>query len=602
MALVKVSDYIVERLVASGIHDVFMITGGGAMHLNDSFGNHPSMNCTFFHHEQSCAIAADSYYRLTNRLPVVNVTTGPGSTNAITGVYGAWVDSIGMIVVSGQVKWETLVRSTGLPLRQLGDQEVDIIRLVESITKYAVVVTDPQTIRYHLERALHLAVTGRPGPVWLDVPMNVQGAFIDADALPGYEPAEDAVTFEADLGIACTEILRRIEAAERPVILAGSGVWLSGRHGEFLKLLEKLQIPVTTAWNSNDLITNDNPWFAGRPGTIGDRPGNFAVQNADFLLVLGCRLNIRMVSYNWGAFARGAFKVIVDIDANELKKPTVRPNMPVHADLRDVLPRLMNMDYTPSPRHRRWVGWCQERRQRYPVVQPEYWSSSAVNNYCFVQTLFEELEENDVIVTADGAAAVVTFQAAVIKKGQRLYHNSGSAPMGYDLPAAIGACIASGGKKIICIAGDGSIQLNLQELQTIVGYGFPIKLFILNNDGYLSIKQTQQNYFNGRFVGCDPKSGLTFPDFSKLAAAYGIPYRACRNHAEMHEAISTTLDSNGPQICEVFLDLKQGFSPKLASRQLADGRIISPALEDMFPFLPREELEQNMFIPLLDPR
>lgn len=597
---VKVSDYVVQRLVDSGIKDVFMLTGGGAMHLNDSFGKHLGMRKTFFHHEQSCAIAAESYYRLTNRLPVINVTTGPGGTNAITGVYGAWVDSVGMIVVSGQVKWETVIRSTSLPLRQLGDQEVDIVRLVESITKYAVMITDPQTVPYHLERALHLAVAGRPGPVWLDIPMNVQGAYIDPDTLTGYDPGEDKIVYETSLDEVCDEILRRLERAERPVILAGSGVWLSGRHQQFIQLIEKLKVPVTTAWNSNDLVSNDNLHYAGRPGTVGDRPGNFTVQNADFLLVLGCRLNIRMISYNWNAFARGAFKVMVDIDANELKKPTVRPDLAVHADLRDVLPKLLAMNYTPSRHHSKWLEWCQERRQRYPVVQPEYWQSSAVNNYCFVQALFGELGENDIVITANGAAAVITFQAAIIKKGQRLYHNSGSAPMGYDLPAAIGACIASGGKRIICIAGDGSIQLNLQELQTIVGYGFPIKLFILNNDGYLSIKQTQQNYFNGRFVGCDPGSGVTFPDFGKLAAAYDIPYHDCRTHDEMRQAIRTTLAGDGPQICELFLDLDQGFAPKLASRQLADGRIVSPALEDMFPFLPRDELKQNMFIPLLD--
>lgn len=597
---VKVSDYVVQRLVESGITDVFMLTGGGAMHLNDSFGKHLGMCKTFFHHEQSCAIAAESYYRLTNRLPVINVTTGPGGTNAITGVYGAWVDSIGMIVVSGQVKWETVVRSTGLPLRQLGDQEVDIVRLVESITKYAVMITDPQVVPYHLERALHLAVAGRPGPVWLDIPMNVQGAYINLDTVSGYDPMEDNVVYETKLDEVCDEILHRLERAERPVILAGSGVWLSGRHQQFIQLIEKLKVPVTTAWNSNDLVSNDNPYYAGRPGTVGDRPGNFTVQNADFLLVLGCRLNIRMIGYNWDAFARDAFKVMIDIDANELKKPTVSPDLPVHADLRDVLPKLLAMNYMPSRHHSKWLEWCQERRQRYPVVQPEYWQSSAVNNYCFVQALFGELGENDIVITANGAAAVVTFQAAIIKKGQRLYHNSGSAPMGYDLPAAIGACIASGGKRIICIAGDGSIQLNLQELQTIVGYELPIKLFILNNDGYLSIKQTQQNYFNGRFVGCNPGSGVTFPDFGRLAAAYDIPYHACRTHDEMCQAIRTTLAGDGPQICELFLDLDQGFAPKLASRQLADGRIVSPALEDMFPFLPRDELKQNMFIPLLD--
>lgn len=600
MPQMKLSDYVADFLAAAGVTDAFMITGGGAMHLNDSLGKHPGIQCTFFHHEQSCAIAADSYYRLSNRLPVVNVTSGPGGTNAITGVYGAWVDSIGMIVISGQVKWETLVRSTDLPLRQLGDQELDIVPVVKPITKYAEMVTDPQSIRYHLERALYLAINGRPGPVWLDIPLNVQGAQIDPDTLEGYAPPEADLVYETDLDSACAEILRRIEKAERPVILAGTGVWLSGRHDQFLRLLDKLQIPVTTAWNSNDLVSDDNPWYCGRPGTIGDRPGNFTVQNADFLLVLGSRLNIRMVSYNWKAFARAAFKVIVDIDAVELKKPTIVPDLPVHADLRDVLPKLLEMNYRPSPEHKAWVEWCQVRRQRYPVVLPEYWERSRVNNYCFVKSLFEELEENDIVVTANGAAAVVTFQAAIIKKGQRMYHNSGCATMGYDLPASIGACVASGGKRIVCIAGDGSLQMNLQELQTIVGNKFPIKLFVLNNDGYLSMKQTQQNFFNGRLYGCDPSSGVTFPDFEKLAFAYGIPYRNSRSHADLREKIRSTLDSQGPQMCELFLDLTQVFAPKLASRQLPDGRMVSPAPEDMFPFLSREELAQNMLIPLLE--
>jgi acetolactate synthase I/II/III large subunit len=598
--LVKISDYIVEYLASVGITDAFMVTGGGAMHLNDSFGKNKNINCIPFHHEQSCAFAADSYFRLTNRLPVVNVTTGPGSTNAITGVYGAWVDSIGMIVISGQVKWETVVRSTGLPLRQLGDQEVDITRIVESITKYAVMVNDPQSIRYHLERALYLATSGRPGPVWLDIPMNIQGAFVDPKKLTAYDPTEDTLIYENDVTTACDKILRRIERAKRPVILAGSGVWRSGQHSNFIQLINKLKIPITTAWNSNDLVTDDNPYYAGRPGTIGNRAGNFTVQNADFILVLGCRLNIRMVSYNWDSFARSAFKAIVDIDSIELKKQTVKADLPVHADLRNIIPKLLSENYTPSTQHVEWLGWCQERCRRYPVIQPEYWNSKKVNNYCFTQTLFEELDENDVIVTADGAAAVVTFQAAIIKEGQRLFHNSGCAPMGYDLPAAIGACIASGKKRVICIAGDGSIQMNLQELQTIIGNNLPIKLFILNNDGYLSIKQTQQSYFNGNLIGCDPDSGVTLPSLYKVMRAYGIPYRSCRNHDEMRDKIQNNIQGAGPQACEVFLDLTQGFAPKLASRQLEDGRIVSPALEDMYPFLSREELKKNMLIPLLD--
>lgn len=599
MAQMKVSDYVVQKLVDAGIHDVFMLTGGGAMHLNDSFGRHSQMRYWCCHHEQSCAIAAESYYRLTNRLAAVNVTTGPGGTNAITGVYGAWVDSLGMIVISGQVKWETTVRSTGLLLRQLGDQEVDIVRLVAPITKYAVMVTDPKTIRYHIERALYLATQGRPGPVWVDIPVDVQGAQVDPDKLSGYDPSEDEIIFESDLDSSCEEIVRRIKVAERPVILAGSGVRLSGAHGDFLDLLDKLMVPVTTAWNAHDLVPNDNPWFVGRPNTVGDRAGNFAVQNSDFLLVLGCRLNIRQISYNWKTFARNAFKAIVDIDATELKKPTVRPDLPVHADVRDVVGRLLAKKYEPEPRHAGWLRWCKERQARYPVVLPEYWKDTdGVNHYCFMKELFDQLKENDIVVTADGTACVASFQAAVLRKGQRLYHNSGCAPMGYDLPAAIGACIGNDRGKVVCIAGDGSVQLNLQELQTIVGCRLPVKIFVLNNNGYLSIKQTQQNFFSGRFVGCDPASGVTMPDFGKLAHAYGIPYRSCRAHDEMQKAISETLSGDGPQICEVVLNLRQGFAPKLASRQLPDGRIISPALEDMYPFLSREELAENMVIPL----
>jgi acetolactate synthase-1/2/3 large subunit len=600
MAVVKVSDYIASFAVGAGISDVFLVTGGGAMHLDDSLGNHPKLRTTFCHHEQACAIAAEAYYRVSNKLALCCVTSGPGGTNAITGVYGAFVDSMAVLVLSGQVKFETTTSSTDVPLRQLGDQELNIVPIVKSITKYAVMVTDPETIRYHLERAVYEATSGRPGPVWLDVPLNVQGATIDPDGLEGFTPPPHRAAAETDFGATCREIIRRIEQAERPVVLAGTGVWLSGMHQPFLRLLDKLRIPGTTAWNSNDLLSNDNPWFAGRPGTLGDRAGNFAVQNSDLLLVLGSRLNIRMVSYNWTAFARNAFKVIVDIDADELRKPTVKPDLPVHADLRDLIPALLDTDYQPQNHHTAWLEWCHERRRRYPTVLPEYWSSPAVNNYCFVQTLFEELDENDVVVCANGSACVVTFQAAIVKNGQRLFHNSGCATMGYDLPAAIGAYRATDAKRIICIAGEGSIQMNLQELQTVVGNGVPIKLFILNNDGYLSMKLTQQNFFKGRLTGCDSRTGVSFPNFSKLIPAYGIGYRACRKHAGMRELIRATLDSEGAQTCEMFLDRNQGFAPKLASKQLPDGRIVSPPPEDMAPFLSREEMAENMLVPMVE--
>ncbi len=594
--MIRVADYVAQTLVKYGIGDVFLVTGGGAMHLNDAFGRCEGLDYTCCHHEQACAMAAESYYRLTNRLAAVNVTTGPGGTNAITGVYGAWTDSIGMIVISGQVKWETVVRSTGLPLRQLGDQEIDIVKLVEPITKYAVMVSDPQSIRYHLERALYLATSGRPGPCWLDIPMNIQGAKIDPDTLKAYDPQEDQIKYTTqDLDSVSKQIMARLKEAKRPVIYAGSGVRLSKSHEEFLKLVELWQIPIVTAWNAHDLIWNDHPYYVGRPGTIGDRAGNFAVQSADLLIVLGSRLNIRQVSYNWENFATRAYKIIVDVDELELQKPTVKADLPVHADLKDLLPSLLSLNFEPIQEHQNWLDWCLVRKNKYPTVLPEYWlTEKPVNPYCFGEKLFAQLLPDEIVVTGDGTACVTTFQAAHIKKGQRLYTNSGCASMGYDLPAAIGACIGSGKKRVICIAGDGSIQMNLQELQTIAGYQLPIKIFILNNQGYHSIRQTQQNFFPDNIVGCGPESGVTFPNFAKLSDAYGIPYRLCDNHKDLEQAIRDTIESDGAQICEVFLDLNQAFAPKLSSRRLEDGTMVSSPLEDLSPFLDRDELLGNI--------
>ena len=548
-------------------------------------------------------MAAEGYFRVSNRLAAVNVTTGPGGTNAITGVYGAYVDSMAMLVISGQVKWETLVRSTNLPLRQLGDQEVDIVPMVKGITKYAVVVQDPRTIRYHLERALHLAVSGRPGPVWLDVPINVQATKIDPATLAGYDPNEDAVNFETpDLGAAADHILERLARAERPVIYPGTGVRLAGQMDCFLELADKLGIPITPAWNSNDMLPDEHPAYAGRPGSLGNRAGNFAVQNADCLLVLGSRVNIRQVSYNWENFARHAYKMMVDVDAAEMRKPTLKIDFPVHADLARMLPLLLKKAANWQPRHQSWLAWCKERLAKYPVVLPDYWPSSGkVNPYCFMDRLFAQLEENEVIVCGDGTACVTAFQAARIRKGQRLFHNSGSAPMGYDLPAAIGVAVALPERnRFICLAGDGSIMMNLQELQTIAGRRLPIKVFVLNNSGYHSIRQTQRNFFPDNIVGCGTDSGLTFPDFGRIAQAFGFPFHRCERHQDLEPAISATLAEPGPALCEIVLDLRQAFAPKVSSRKLEDGRMVSAPLEDMAPFLSREELKQNMIVPTLD--
>ena len=598
----KLSDYVAQKVVEHGIRHVFMVTGGGAMHLNHSFGTHKELECIFNHHEQACAIGAEAYYRLTNRLPVVNVTSGPGGTNSITGVYGAFVDSIGMLVISGQVKWETTVRSTGLPLRQYGDQELDIEELVRPVTKYCFMVTDPQTIRYHLEKAMYLATTGRPGPCWLDIPLNVQGAQIDPDTLAGFDPAElDEPWKRTDLNAASAAIFEKIATAKRPVVFAGGGVRLSGQHAVFIRLVEKLGIPVVTGWNAHDVIWDAHPNYAGRPGTIGDRAGNFTVQNADFLLILGSRLNIRQVSYNWKTFAREAYKIWVDIDENELKKPTVKADMPIVASLADLLPILADQPYVgPTQEQKAWLTWCKERQHRFPVVLPEYWNNERVNPYCFMKTLFDQLNEEQIVVSANGSACVVSFQTAELKPGQRLWTNSGCATMGYDLPGAIGACKASGNKPIVCLAGDGSIMMNLQELQTIVGNKLPIKIFILNNSGYVSIFQTHRNFFNGVEVGGGPKSGVTFPDFGRLSEAFGLPFHRCARHEDMAQAIAVTMAVNGPAVCEIMLDENLSFAPKLGAKQWPDGRITSPPLEDLSPFLSREDLRENMLIDLIE--
>lgn len=602
MTLIKLSDWVAKQLVRHGIEHVFMLTGGGAMHLNHSLGTHPRLATTFTHHEQALSMAAEAYYRLTNKLAVVNVTSGPGGTNAITGVYGAWVDSIGMLVLSGQVKRETTVRATGLPLRQYGDQELDIEELVRPITKYATMVTDPRSIRYHLEKAIYLATSGRPGPVWLDIPLDVQAMKIDPDTLGGFDPAElDEPWTHTDLPTTAAAILDRLRKAERPVVFAGGGVRLSGAYADFLRLIERLGIPVVTGWNAHDVLWNDHPLYAGRPGTVGDRAGNMVTQSADVLLVLGSRLNIRQVSYNWQSFARAAFKIWIDIDPVELRKPNVVPDMPVVADLGKLIPALLGQPYEgPTAGHREWMNWARERVSRFPVVLPEYHDHGQhLHPYVAMDALFRQLDEDDVVVTGNGSACVVSFQAAEVKRGQRLWTNSGCATMGYDLPAAIGVCAATGGKqRVIAIAGDGSIMMNLQEMQTIAGYGLPVKVFLINNSGYVSIFQTHRNFFNGVEVGGGPKSNVTFPDFGKVAAAFGFAYFRAASHDDLPGTIAEALAAPGPVLCELIVDENVSFAPKLGAKAHPDGRITSPALEDLSPFLPREVLRENMRIPL----
>lgn len=622
MTKVRLSDYVAQRLRAHGVRHVFMLTGGGAMHLNDAMGRVEGLQYVCCHHEQALAMAAESYTRLSGRLAALNVTTGPGGINALNGVHGAYTDSIAMIVISGQVKRETLANNAPVRLRQLGDQEVDIVSMVKPITKFAAMVTDPRDVRYLLEKALWLAETGRPGPVWLDVPIDVQSALIETDDLHGFDPkregygrdyalpAEYGWLTGAALDAAARDVVAAIKAAERPVIMPGTGVRISGAYDGFLRVAEKLGVAVAPAWNAQDLVAEDHPLYVGRPGTVGDRPGNFAVQNSDCLLVLGCRLNIRQISYNFASFARAAKKIMVDVDAAELAKPTLAIDMPVHADLKDFIPALERAleGYETPATHAAYVDWALDRRRKYHPVLPEYWDTKGVvNPYCFTEALFEQLAENEVIVMADATAAVVTVQAARLKRGQRLYSNSGAASMGYDLPATIGAWHAmqldpatAAVGRIICMAGDGSIMQNLQELQTIVGQDIPAKIFLYNNSGYHSIRQSQQAHFQGFSVGCGPDSGVTFPDFGKVAAAFGFTYTKTFDHSDIHDAVQRTLEAEGPAICEIMTDKTQQFAPKLSSRKLDDGTMVTAPLEDLAPFLPREELAANMLIPLMN--
>jgi acetolactate synthase-1/2/3 large subunit len=592
----KLSDYLFSRLRDWGARHVFLVTGGGAMHLNDSVATSGlSFTCT--HHEQAAAMAAEGYARITGVPAVLNVTTGPGGINALNGVFGAWTDSVPMVIVSGQVKRETCMATYRLTrLRQLGDQEVDIIRMVRGITKYAVLIDDPNTIAYHLERAWRLATSGRPGPCWLDIPVDVQSAQVDPDSLSNYDVREDNSLFDLEtISRQVAEVLAHIRRARRPVIFAGSGIRIGNALGDFERVIRSLRIPVVTAW-THDLIASDDELFCGRPGTIGERAGNFTVQNSDVLLVLGSRLNIRQVSYNWTSFARFATKIQVDIDEAELNKPLVIPDIPIHCDLKLFLAEMatqLGCAQATDSRHKKWLSRASQWKERYPVVQPKQRVlGPPLNVYDFIDQLFGMLGPDDSVVCGNATACIVPFQTARLKTGQRLISNSGAASMGYDLPAAIGVAIAKG-SRTICLAGDGSLQMNIQELQTIVGYKLPIKIFVLNNRGYLSIRQTQKGFFHGRRIGESPESGVTFPLMVKIGVAYGIPSFTIEKISDL-DIVKRELESEGPTLFEVQLDPEQEFEPRLRSRIDSDGMILTPSLEDMYPFLPPDELSCNM--------
>ncbi|TGY66484.1 thiamine pyrophosphate-binding protein [Dubosiella muris] len=605
----RLADYVADFLVNHGVTDCFSVVGGGAMHLNDALGHKDGLKVTYNHHEQACAIAAEAYARLDNRIAAVCVTTGPGGTNALTGVVGGWLDSIPMMIISGQVRYDTTARYalqfTETPLRAMGDQEYDIVKSVAPMTKYATMIEDPMDIRYALEKAWHLATTGRPGPVWIDIPVNFQGMYIETDELRGYDPTEDdALLPPAVSQETIDEVIEKIKKAERPVFHAGYGIRLSGAYKQFREVAEKLGIPIVTYWNAVDLIEDENELYCGRAGNMGDRPGNWAIQNADLILAIGTRISIRQVGYNWKTWAREAEVIMVDIDQAELKKPTLHVEMPIWADAKDFLLKMNESLTQPLPRKEKWLETCQKWKKEYPVVQPRQWeeNGTTANVYAFVHYLSSQLPENSLTAVSNGACCVVGNQTYVIQKGSRMANNSAIASMGYGLPAAIGTCIGGGVRDTICLEGDGSIMMNLQELQTILTNRLPIKIFLINNNGYHSIRITQTNLFGQHTkVGIGPESSdLSFPDFEKIAKAFGYPYYSAHSNQEMKEVVDKVLQEDGPVFCEIFTDTSQVWEPKSSTKRLEDGTLVSPPLEDLAPFLPREELEEIMIVPMVD--
>ncbi len=586
----KVANYIADFLVDHGIDHNFTVTGGGAMHLNDALGHKAGMTCVYNNHEQASAIGAEAYARLTGNIACLCVTSGPGGTNAITGVLGGWLDSIPMLVISGQVKREmTISHYPELNIRQIGDQEFNIVSAVSSLTKYSVMVNEANEIAYHLEKALFLSKNGKCGPVWLDIPLDIQGAKIETNDLVHFEPKdEDYEKYDKFSSEDANRLVELIKNAKSPLFLSGSSIQYSKAEEAFLKLVEKYRIPVVTAWAANDTLTSSSPYFVGVPGTIGTRAANFAVQQADLLITLGCRMNVRMVGYNKGDFGRNAYKVMVDISQAELSKPTYTPDWGICADVHDVIDKLNSVDYCRPEHHDKWLQWCQKVRKDFPVVLPEYHTDEQINPYVFVEDLFKHLDKEDTIVCSNGSACVIPIQVSEFKQGQRLLCNSGCAAMGYGLPAAVGAAVARKGARVICTEGDGSIMMNIQELPTARQYGLNLKIIILNNDGYHSIRQTQLNNFGEPLVGVGKDSGVAIPSFRKLADAFEIPYFAIETEKEASDILEKALNTDGTVICEAFVDKNQFFAPKSSSKILPDGSIVSPSLDEMAPFLEKE--------------
>jgi len=598
--MVKVSDFIFQYLVEKyGIKHCFLVTGGGAMHLNDSIGHTKGLKYICNHHEQASAIAGEGYYRACGHLAVTCVTTGPGGTNAITGVLGQYLDSIPGLYISGQIKTSTYKHTYPyLNLRQLGDQEADIVSMVTPITKYAKTIYNPLDVKYELDKAIAIALDGRPGPVWLDVPLDVQGAMVDEARFKEFDPALEIIdpVKHALVDEQVKQLLDKIKAAKSPVIYVGNGVRLAKREKEFITLAEKLNIPVVTAISGSDIIWHYHPLCFGKPGICGDRIGNIMVQNSDLLIVMGTRLSIRQVSYAYDLLAPKAYKVMVDIDLAEMQKPTLNIDMPIHVNLSEFIDKmLMSLEGEKElPKFEKWIKWGRNIEGKIPTLfddNPD--CEGYANSYKFADELFKQLHEGDVVVTGNGTAYTCTYQAMQVNKGVRVFANQGCAAMGYGLPASIGACVSNENGKTVCVTGDGSIQMNLQELQTIVTYRLPLKLFVLENESYLAIKTTQKTFFKGHFTGSNPASGVVCPDLKRIAEAYGIPFVRVSSNEALESTISDVLNVDGAMICEVRMHPEQTLFPKSASfMDKETGKMTSAPLEKMAPFMP-DDLQET---------
>ncbi len=599
---VKLSDWVFQFVAGLGVKHVFELTGGGAMHLNDSLGGCKDLEYICTLHEQAAAMAAESYAKVANDIAVCLVTTGPGGTNALTGVAGAWLDSTPMLVISGQVKRADLKGTTGV--RQMGVQEVDIVAMAAPVTKYAVTVTEPGDIRYHMEKAAHLARTGRPGPCWIDIPLDVQGAMIDETALRAFDPRETAVTglaLPAEISAAVARTIELLNSAERPVVFIGNGVRLGHARAEMRALIERLGLPVLTTWPAHDMVPDDHPLMIGRPGPVAPRGANFALQNSDWLLSLGARLDLVVTGYSPQNFARAAKKIMVDLDAAELRKMGDTVHVPVCADVRAFIAEMTRQLDTVKVRDRAaWKRRCVEWKTKFPVVAPEYRNlPSGVSTYVLAEAISAASAPNDVIVSGSSGAGIEIFcLAATLVEGQRLFLTTALGAMGNGLPALVGACLAHGRRRTIGVDGDGGLQLNIQELQTISRLQLPIKLFVLNNDGYASIRTSQSRYFN-RLAGADATSGVTLPELRSVVEAYGLPHARIDTDRDLVSRVRALLDAPGPLVIEVMTPREEPRAPSLSSMRKPDGSMVSKPLEDLWPFLPREEFLANMIIPPL---